>query len=75
MTTLFPEPSTADQVASVDHLRRDARAKITAANKMNDVRVAEHWRAELDRLTRIRSATIQSSQIDMLASPAEGQLL
>jgi hypothetical protein len=60
--SLFPEPSTTDKVASVDHLRADARAKIEAAAKMNDVRIAEHWRQELDRLTRIRAATINNSQ-------------
>lgn len=72
MTALFPEPSTADQVASVDHLRKDARAKIAAAAKMHDMRVVEHWRGEMERLTRLRAAVLASSQMDMLATAEQG---
>lgn len=68
MTSLFPTPSTQDQVASVDHLRTDARAKIAAAVKMHDARIAEHWRLELDRLTRLRAAVVADSQMDMLTT-------
>ena len=68
MTGLFPTPSTQDQVASVDHLRKDARAKIAAAVRMHDMRVVEHWRQELDRLTRLRAAVLAGSQMDMLST-------
>ena len=69
---LFPEPTTGDKVASVDHLRKDARAKIAAAVKMRDMRIAEHWRQELDRLTRLRAAVLQGSQMDMLSTAEQG---
>lgn len=72
--SLFPEPSTADQVASVDHLRKDARAKIAAAHKMHDARAVEYWRGELERLTRLRATVVNASQMDML-QPQEGSLL
>lgn len=70
---LFPTPTTGDKVASVDHLRKDARAKIAAAVKMRDLRVAEHWRQELQRLTRLRADVVAGSQVDMFSPTTEQQ--
>lgn len=58
---------------SVDHLRKDARQKIHLAAKARDLDAANFWRRELERLTRIRGDTVNSSQLDMLAQ--SGSLL
>lgn len=63
---LFPEPSTADKVASVDHLRKDARLKIHLAARARDLEAANFWRLELERLTRLRAAVVNGSQMDLL---------
>ena len=60
--TLFPEPSTAEKVASVDKLRADAREKVMAASRMNDQRIRDYWLAEWQRLDRVRCQVINGSQ-------------
>ncbi len=72
--SLFPEPTTADQIASVDHLRKDAAAKMQAASRAMDRRAVAYWLAEAERLDRVRSSVVNASQIDML-QPQERTLL
>lgn len=63
--SLFPEPTTADKVASVDKLRREAREKVMAANRMNDQRIRDYWIAEWQRLDRVRCSVINQSQQEL----------
>lgn len=66
--SLFPEPTTADQIASVDYLRKDARQKIHLAAKARDLEAANYWRRELERLTKLRAAVVNRSQLDFTAA-------
>ncbi len=63
--SLFPEPTTAEKIASVDKLRQDAREKVMAASRMNDQRIRDYWLAEWQRLDRLRCAVVNSSQQEL----------
>ncbi len=65
MSSLFPEPSTADKLASVDHLRRDAQDKAHTARRARDPEAANFWLNEMVRLDRIRQNVLQSSQQEL----------
>lgn len=67
MPSLFPEPTTAEKVASVEHLLRDAQNKAHTARRARDQDAANYWLGEMVRLQRLRSDVIGASQIDMLA--------
>lgn len=72
MTALFPEPSTSEKIASVDHLRKQAKRKIRTAAIACDYEATNYWRGELDRLTRLRAAVVAGSQMDMLPTAEQG---
>lgn len=63
--SLFPEPSVADQVASVDHLRKDAKEKIKMAARARDQRAVEYWAAEAERLKRLRGQVVNAAQVSL----------
>lgn len=63
--SLFPEPSTAEKVASVDKLRREAQDKAHTARRARDQNAANYWLNEMVRLTRLRSNVINGTQQEM----------
>jgi len=60
--SLFPEPTVTDQVASVDHLRREAKEKVKLAARARDQRAVDYWHAEAERLRRLRSQVVSGAQ-------------
>lgn len=59
------EPTHADQLASLDRLIADAKAKRSAAARMQDSMVASHWTREADRLRALRRILISKTQTEM----------
>ena len=64
--SLFPEPSTAEKVASVDKLRQEAREKVAIADRARDERARFYWAQEAERLTKLRGNVINQSQVELM---------
>ncbi len=63
--SLFPEPSTAEKVASVTHLLADATRKMEIAAQAMDRRAVAYWLAEAERLDRLRGTVVNNSQQEL----------
>lgn len=64
--SLFPEPTTAEQVASLDKLRREAQGKAHIARRARDREAAFYWLNEMVRLDKIRLRVVSDSQLSLL---------